>query len=56
MSLSGISGILVVNQLLGTNPIGRTLELFSVFLKQENKRKIVVSDMIDEYNQLHNDE
>jgi hypothetical protein len=44
-----------MNRLLGVNPIGRTTELFSLFFKQEGRRKIVVNDMIDEYNNLHDD-
>jgi len=43
----GCAGSLVlVNQVFGTNPIGRTFALFGTFFVQEGKRKIKVDDMI----------
>jgi hypothetical protein len=51
----GVTTVILLNQALGTNPIGRTIELFSLFFKQERKRKINVNDMIEGYNTLHDD-
>lgn len=47
--------VIIFNQAIGTNPIGRTLDLFKKFVKQEGTRKIVVNDMIEGYNNLHDD-
>ncbi len=51
----GLTGVVLLNQAIGTNPIGRTIELFSIFFKQESKRKINVNEMIEGYNTLHDD-
>lgn len=48
-------GLYGFNQAMGTNPIGRTLKLFSTFGSQEKKRNIEVNDWIDKYNNLHED-
>jgi sterol 24-C-methyltransferase len=53
---SAIMGVIAVNKLFGTNPIGRTYELFGKFFVQEGKRKIEVNEMIEGYNNLHNDD
>ena len=47
--------VVAVNSLFGTNPIGRTLEIFSKFSVQEKKRNIEVDKWIDTYNDLHDD-
>ena len=47
--------MVAVNSLFGTNPIGRTLEIFSKFSVQEKKRNIEVGKWIDTYNDLHDD-
>lgn len=49
-SLATIWGI---NKAYKTNPLGRTLTLFSGFSNQEETRKINVNDMIDGYDALH---
>jgi hypothetical protein len=53
---SVVVGLYVVNSTFGTNPLGRTFDLISRFFVQEKKRKIVVKDMIDGYNTLHDDD
>jgi sterol 24-C-methyltransferase len=45
-----------INALFGVDPLGRTNELFGKFAVQEKKRKINVNNMIDGYNDLHDDE
>lgn len=54
------AGVLVsvsaLNYLSGSDPIGRTRELFGKFAVQEGKRKIVVDDVINTYNELHDDD
>lgn len=47
--------ILVVNKVLGVNPLGRTSELLGKFATQEKKRSIKVENWIDQYNDLHDD-
>jgi len=37
----------------GKGPIARVLDFFATFVGQESKRKIVVNNWIDEYNDLH---
>ena len=39
----------------GTNPLGRTWEIMTTFSSQEKRRKIAVNDVIDRYNDLHDD-
>ena len=48
--------ILVVNKVLGVNPLGRTSELLGKFATQEKKRSIKVDNWIDQYNELHDDQ
>lgn len=55
VALGGISTLLLVNKLFGTDPIGRTWEMFMRFLKQEKSRNIKVGEWIDQYNDLHDD-
>ena len=58
-SLAGSSAlltILTINKLFGDiDPLGRTGELLSTFLRQEKRRNIEVEKMIDTYNDLHDD-
>jgi 2-polyprenyl-3-methyl-5-hydroxy-6-metoxy-1,4-benzoquinol methylase len=53
LGLSGISLLLLLNKLFGTDPIGRTLAMFRSFSKQEKTRNIKVDEWIDTYNDLH---
>lgn len=46
----------IVNKMFGTDPLGRTGELFGKFAVQESSRKIDVEKMIDGYNDLHDDD
>lgn len=46
----------VVNKMFGTDPLGRTVELFGKFFGQEKKRNISVDKWIDNYNTLHDDD
>lgn len=55
IALGSVSTILVLNSLTGTDPIGRTWEMFMRFLKQEKTRNIKVDEWIDKYNDLHDD-
>jgi sterol 24-C-methyltransferase len=55
VTVGSIAGLLLVNKMFGTDPIGRTLELFGKFFNQEKKRNIEVSSVIDGYNKLHDD-
>jgi hypothetical protein len=48
-------GIVVLNKLFGTDPLGRTKELLGKFAVQESKRNIKVDDFITTYNDLHDD-
>jgi sterol 24-C-methyltransferase len=52
---SAILGAIVVNHAFGTDPIGRTKDMFSKFAVQEKKRNIRVDDWIETYNNLHDD-
>jgi hypothetical protein len=55
---AGVAAVVVlgtVNYLYGTDPIGRTLELFGKFSAQEKSRNIKVDDWIETYNELHDD-
>jgi sterol 24-C-methyltransferase len=45
-----------VNRIFGTDPLGRTVELFGKFMGQEKGRGIKVDKWIDTYNTLHDDE
>ena len=53
---SVVVGLKVANKMFGTDPLGRTCELFGKFFSQEKKRDIEVNKWIDEYNNLHDDE
>lgn len=53
--LSTLVGILTLNKLFGTDPLGRTKDLFARFFSQEKTRKIQVDKMINTYNDLHDD-
>jgi sterol 24-C-methyltransferase len=48
--------LVFVNDVYGTNPLGRTFDLIKTFFIQESKRKIQVGKMIETYNDLHNDD
>ena len=37
----------------GKGPISRVIDFFGTFISQESKRKIVVNNWINEYNELH---
>jgi sterol 24-C-methyltransferase len=50
-----VASLALINSLYGTNPIGRSLEIMMTFATQEKRRKIGVNDMIDQYNNLHED-
>ena len=59
--LTGMAGVgtfvslKVINKLFGTDPLGRTGELLGKFAVQESSRQIDVNQMIDQYNDLHDD-
>lgn len=58
MIFTGVSAVLAVgilNQLVGTDPLGRTWELLKIMFKQEKRRNINVNEWIDNYNNLHDD-
>ena len=55
LGAGALVAIFGLNQALGKNSIGRTAELFSLFAGQEKSRNINVGDMIDGYNDLHDD-
>jgi sterol 24-C-methyltransferase len=52
---SVVASLALINTMYGTNPIGRTWEIMTNFATQEKKRKIDVNDMINQYNDLHDD-
>lgn len=54
--LAALSLSIAVNKLYGSDPLGRSGELLSKFAVQEKKRKINVNEMIDGYNNLHDDD
>jgi len=45
--------LVTINRLFGTDPLGRTLSLFSKFSTQEKRRNINVDSAINKYNELH---
>lgn len=53
LAAAGVLGVLAINQLYGTNPIGRSWTILKAFLGQEKSRKINVNEMIDGYDDLH---
>lgn len=55
LGLSGLVTILVLNAMAGSDPLGRTAQMIGTFLGQEQRRKIQVESMIDQYNHLHDD-
>jgi sterol 24-C-methyltransferase len=50
-----VVAVKTVNYLFGTDPLGRTAELFGKFSRQEKSRNIKVDNWIDTYNNLHDD-
>ena len=46
---------MILNKILGVDPLGRTGELLGKFAGQESKRGIKVDNWIDQYNDLHDD-
>lgn len=55
IGVSAYVSLKVINKAFGTDPIGRTKEMFGKFAVQEKSRKIQVNSVIDGYNQLHED-
>lgn len=56
VNLSGPHASLILSLLIRyDNPLGRTFQLFFTFSRQEGTRDIRVNDMIEEYNELHDD-
>ena len=47
--------IKVINKMFGSDPLGKTSALLGKFKVQESSRKIDVNEMIDGYNELHDD-
>jgi len=56
LSACGIVGIVAINKVFGTNPIGRSAELLGKLNTIKKKDNIKINDKIGEYNQLHNGE
>ena len=57
--LAGASALLIlltVNKVLGVDPLGRTGELMGTLAGQEKKRSIKVDNIINQYNELHDDD
>jgi sterol 24-C-methyltransferase len=55
LTVSAYGAMKLVNKAFGTDPIGRTREIFGKFSVQEKSRKINVDSVIDGYNKLHED-
>lgn len=55
VGVSAILGVSIINRAFGTDPLGRTKDMFSKFAVQEKKRNIRVDDWIETYNSLHDD-
>lgn len=55
LTVSAYATLKLVNAAFGTDPIGRTREMFGKFAIQEKSRKIEVNSWIDGYNKLHED-
>ena len=53
--LTSVLVLLGFNSVYGTDPFGRTRQLFTKFSKQEKTRNIKVDKWIDTYNNLHDD-
>lgn len=51
----GILALVAVSKASGADPIGRSVDLLKRFFVQEKKRQINVNEVIDTYNQLHDD-
>jgi sterol 24-C-methyltransferase len=51
--VAGVAGVVVLNKLFGTDPLGRTFLMFKQFFRQEKSRNIKVDAWIDTYNDLH---
>lgn len=56
LGVGAVLALSAINKAYGTDPIGRTLELFGKFAVQEKKRNINVNEVIDAYNNLHDDD
>lgn len=55
LATGALIGLYGFNEAVGSNPIGRTIKMFTTFGSQEKKRNIEVNDWIDKYNNLHED-
>lgn len=56
LTVSAYAALKLVNKAFGTDPLGRTSEMFSKFAVQEKSRKIEVNSVIEGYNKLHEDD
>ena len=56
LTVSAYATLKVVNAAFGTDPIGRTSEMFGKFSVQEKNRNIEVNSVIEGYNKLHEDD
>jgi sterol 24-C-methyltransferase len=54
--VTAVVAIGIANKAFGSDPLGRTLDLLKKFAVQEKKRNINVDQIIEKYNELHNDE
>lgn len=55
LGISALVGLYGFNKVVGNNPIGKTITMFTTFGSQEKKRQIEVNEWIDKYNNLHED-
>lgn len=55
LTVSAYAALKMVNAAFGTDPIGRTAEMFGKFSVQEKSRNIEVNTWIEGYNKLHED-
>lgn len=55
LTVSAYATLKLVNKAFGTDPLGRTVEMFGKFSVQEKSRNIDVDAVIEGYNQLHED-
>mmetsp|Transcript_114780 Transcript_114780/g.246690 ORF Transcript_114780/g.246690 Transcript_114780/m.246690 type:complete len:405 (-) Transcript_114780:107-1321(-) len=56
LTVSAYATLKLVNAAFGTDPIGRTAEMFGKFSVQEKSRNIEVNSWIEGYNKLHEDD
>lgn len=59
MVATGVTAVVAIgiaNKAFGSDPLGRTYDLLKKFAVQEKKRKINVDQIIEKYNELHNDD